>query len=221
MLPYVVYANSAEPPAIIIITKNAPADISISVNNNSMIGGSKRQTAWETYFAFYYRDLRSDENINLHVSGRGTSYELTIGKSFFKSYSNIVTLDFQNKTIIEGKLLSRSIFLISLRVSLTLLIEGLIFFLFGFRSKKSWIYFLIINLLTQGALNITLNGSSPFGSYVIIGLFLMEILIWIVETIAFLAFVKEHKKSRRAIYVFIANLASLILGGYLITILPI
>ena len=36
---------------------------------------------------------------------------------------------------------------------MTLLIEGALFFAFGFRKKLSWVLFIIINLITQGLLN--------------------------------------------------------------------
>jgi hypothetical protein len=39
--------------------------------------------------------------------------------------------------------------------------------------------------------------------------------------IAFPIFIDEHKKGRILIYVFIANLISLIAGGYIISVLPV
>jgi hypothetical protein len=110
---------------------------------------------------------------------------------------------------------------VSLRVVLTLLIEGLLFYLFGFRRKSSWIAFLVINLLTQGVLNIQLNNAVPFTGYLIFNLIFMELVVLLVEMISFLSYVKEHGKLRRAAYAFIANLASLVLGGWLITVLPV
>ena len=95
------------------------------------------------------------------------------------------------------------------------------FYLFGYRRKESWLIFLIINLLTQGVLNIWLNGSfTPLDSYIIFSLVFGEILVLIIEMIAFLILVKEHHRLRIALYVIIANLLSLIAGGYLITVLP-
>ena len=54
-----------------------------------------------------------------------------------------------------------------------------------------------------------------------LNLIIMEIFVFIAEIIGTLIFIKEHVKLRRILYVIVANLASLILGGYLITILPI
>jgi len=48
-----------------------------------------------------------------------------------------------------------------------------------------------------------------------------EIVVFIVEIIAFLILVNEHGRLRTASFVVLANLLSLIAGGYLITVLPV
>ncbi len=221
-MPVIAYANAAEPPSLIIIMKNAPEDVSVSVvSSNSMAEGKKSKTAWETYYTFYKRDLGSDTDIILRVSGDVIDYEQTIGKKYLEGYNNILTLDVSAQTISAGKVLSRSILLVALRVFLTLGIEGIVFFLFGFRDKTSWLAFLLMNLLTQGILNVILNRASPFASYLIFNLVLMEFWVFAAEIIGVLALIKEHGRFRRVSYVLVANLASLVVGGYLITVLPI
>ncbi len=220
--PVISYANSAEAPALIIIMKNAPADVSVSILLEDTIKEGKRsRTAWETYYAFYKRDLGNNNEITLKVSGNGTDYEQIVGEQYLNGYNSIVTLDFSAQTITAGKLPSRSILLVTLRVILTLAIESVIFFLFGFRDKKSWIVFLLMNLLTQGILNLVLNGAPPFKSYLIFNLVFMEFWVFLAEIIGVLIFMKEHGKLRRVFYALAANSASLVLGGYLITVLPI
>ena len=104
---------------------------------------------------------------------------------------------------------------------MTLAIEAIIFWLFGFRNKKSWIAFLIINIITQGALNIWLNGSAPLASYLFFSLIFMEFFVIIAEIIGFLAILKERGRGRTLLYVIAANLLSLLAGGYIITVLPV
>lgn len=221
-LPVIAYANSAEPPALIIIMKNAPEDVSISIiSADSAKEGKKRKTAWETYYAFYKRDLGSSKEITLRVSGNGISYDQTVGGQYVNGYNSIITLNFSAQTMTSGKLLSRSILLVTLRVFFTLAIEGVIFFLFGFRTKKSWIVFLLMNLLTQGILNVVLNGVSPFNGYLVLNLVFMEFWVFLAEIAGVLVFIKEHGSFRRVSYALVANLASLVGGGYLITVLPI
>ena len=221
-LPAAVYANAAEPPALVVIIKNAPEDAEVSIaGDNGLKEARKKTVAWETYYAFYRSSLGDGDEITLSVSGNGERFRKTVDLQQVREYDKIVTLDFAAQTLEPGKLLSRSILLVTLRVVLTLLIEGLLFYLFGFRRKSSWIAFLIINLLTQGVLNILLNNATPFTSYLIFNLILMEFVVFFVEMISFVSYVNEHRKLRRVAYAFIANLASLVLGGWLITILPV
>ena len=142
-----------------------------------------------------------------------------------KEYNNVYTLDLDSRTLTVGELPSRNIMLVTVRVLLTLLLEGLVFFLFGYRQKISWIIFLAVNLITQGALFICLNSlsSTPLTGvfYIIMVMIFAEILIFVIEMIVFLVFIKEHRRLRTAGYVLTANLLSLFLGGYLITALPL
>ena len=102
-----------------------------------------------------------------------------------------------------------------------MIIEAVVFITFGFRSKKSWLVFLIINLFTQGGLNIWLNSFSATNGYIIFSLVFAEIFILAIEMFGFLVFIKEHEKVRTVFYVILANAASLFLGGYLTTLLPL
>jgi hypothetical protein len=214
----VCYANSAEPPSILIIVANAPDDLDISIGPEN-IQAHRTDKGLESYFTFYSSDLKYSDYTVKVTTGDGT-FEMTLDTPL-ASYNNIFTLDLDSRTLSPGKSLSRSISLLALRILSTLLIEAIVFYLFGYRRKESWLIFLIINLITQGVLNIWLNGSfTPLDSYIIFSMIFGEILVLIVEMIAFLIFVKEHHRLRIASYVIIANLLSLVAGGYLITVLP-
>jgi hypothetical protein len=238
LLTVSVFANSAEPPKLLIIVENAPDDFAISwIVGETEFKGQKNTVAWESYYSFYDGSLydifgqtyemeaKKIGVISLKVFANGETFEIGINSSeLTNSYNRIFTLDINNRTVTQGKLLLRSIILVGLRVLLTLIIEGVIFFLFKFRNKRSWIAFLIINLITQGWLNIMLNNdTSPLTSnvYIILGLFIYEFIILIVEMIAFGFAVNEHKKWRVLLYVLAANTASFILGGILLSYLPV
>lgn len=215
------YANAAEPPSIIIIVPNAPDDLKISVaSNGKNYEGREYDKVIEKYYTFYARDIQQINKYNLIVSTEKESFELEMDKPI-KYYNNIYSLNLKDHTLTEGKLFTRSFFLVSMRVLLTLVIEGIIFLIFGFRNKKSWIAFLAINLITQGVLNIWINGFTPRESYLIFSLVYGEFFVFIAEIILFQSFCKEHSRLRKVFYVLTANLISLIVGGYIITILPI
>ncbi len=222
LVPAIAYTNAAEPPALVVIMTNAPADAEVSlVTAAGLVEVSKSRVAWETYYVFYHRDIGTSGEFTLQVSGNDIRYEQTVGVQYLNSYPGVITLDFAAQTIAGGKLLSRSILLVGLRVIFTLVIEGLVFYLFGFREKRSWRVFLAMNLLTQGLLNIALNGGSPLAVYLMFKLIIMEFWVFIAETAGALVLIKEHRRLRRVAFVLTANLLSLLLGGYLITVLPV
>ncbi|MDD4503731.1 MAG: hypothetical protein PHS15_02750 [Clostridiaceae bacterium] len=215
------YGNSAEPPSILIIVPDPPEDLEISIgSDNTNIKANKINKIIERYYTFYSEDLRMAEDYTININTGESNFQILLEEPL-KSYNNIFTLDLNNQKLIPGKLLSRSILLVSLRIILTLIIEAIVFRLFGFRNKKSWIAFLIINLITQGALNIWLNGYVPLASYLVFTLIFGEILVFVAEIIAFPALVKEHRPMRTILYVITANFLSLYAGGYIITVLPI
>lgn len=220
-IPSFITANSAEPPSILIIVSNPPKDLAISLQaKGGLIDAREIDKVIETYYLFYYRDIKEFPNFTFEISSGDINYNIEL-QAPVKSYNNIYTLDLDKGLISPGKLLSRSISLVALRVSLTLIIEGIVFWFLGFRKKRSWVTFLIINLITQGALNIWINGFSPMTSYIFLSLIFAEILILIVELFGFSTFVKELHKGDKILYVIVANFLSLVVGGYIISVLPI
>lgn len=218
---YTCYGNSAEPPSILLIVPNAPEDLEISIGSDNLYAKANIiDKHIEKYYTFYSQELRNVNKYSININTGDKSFEILMEEPL-KKYNNIYTLDLVKQTLTPGKLLTRSVFLVSLRITLTLLIEAIVFWLFGFRDKRSWIVFFTINLITQGALNIWLNGFVPLGSYLVVSLVFGEILVFIAEIILFLAIVKEHRPSRTLLYVITANFLSLYAGGYIITVLPI
>lgn len=222
ILPITALANSAEPPSLVILINNPPNDLLISmVSNENQPKAIVRRVAWEGYYVFYSRDMQAGGEYTFKVTTNGESFECTLDKPL-QRYNNVLTLDVPNRKLTLGKYPLRSVILVLTRILLTLLIEGMIFWLFKFRQKRSWLIFLAINLVTQGALNVWLNyGGSLMPSYLILNLVIGEFFVFAAELVAFPIFIKEHKKNRILIYVFIANMISLIAGGYIISVLPV
>ena len=222
IIPTKAWANSAEPPSLVILINNPPDDLSIVlVSNENQPKARVRRVAWEGYYAFYSRDMQASDVYTFKVTTNGESFECTLGEPL-QGYNNVVTLNVSNRKFTPGKYLLRTVLLVSIRLLLTLLLEGIIFWLFRFRQKRSWFMFLTINLVTQGVLNFWLSiGSSLMSRYLIFSLIIGEVFVFAAEMIAFPIFIEEHKKSRILIYVFVANLISLIVGGYIISVLPV
>jgi len=191
----------------------------VSKTGDAYVKAEKVEKAMEKYYTFYSRHLRDVSDYVFKVTTGNDSYEIAIDKPG-ERYNQIYTLNLTDRTLTPGKLLSRSVLLILMRVILTLIIEGIVFWMFGFRNKDYWIAFLIINVITQGLLNIWINGFFPIQSYLILNLVAAEILIFIAEIKAFLMIIKTQRL-RTVLYVLTANLMSLLAGGYIITVLPV
>lgn len=215
------FANSAEPPAILIIVENPPADLEITL----MVGSAatpahKTKKVIETYYTFYSRELRESDDYTLQVRTGDQSFKVPLALPVQK-YNTIFTLNLETRTLAEGTRPLRTAMLVSLRVVLTLLLEAAVFWLMGFRDKRTWAAFLGINLFTQGALNLWLSGMMPLQSYAILALIWGEIFVFLAEVTAFKLLVKEHSALRVIGTVLLANIFSLFAGGWLITVFPI
>ena len=179
---------------------------------------------WEKYYRLYYNHSSSQvkdlKDAVLVVQSNNKSFQCALPEETFRTYSNILTLDMESETLTMGQAPLRVPALVAMRVLLTMLIEGIIFLLFGFRQKRSWLVFTEVNLITQAGLNAMLTGPD-LGNYWIYGYLFVEIVVLAAELIAFLNLVKEFRKGRVALYVITANIASLIIGGMVITYLPV
>ena len=101
----------------------------------------------------------------------------------------------------------------------TLLIEGLLLFAFGYRSRRSWLVFLLVNLVTQGgfalylAVTVLNHGVSGWSLLFYIPI---EIIITAVELLCYRRLLTEKGKGRATGYAVAANVCSAVVGLWLI-----
>lgn len=225
-LPVSVSANSAEPPGMTVIVEGAPEDMELFLELKEepeyAVRIRKAEKNWEVYFRFYYSPEPGILNgAVIRVESGEKSFSCPVPEGVAGRYNNLLTLDFEARTLTVGQRWWRQPVLTAVRVTLTLLVEGLIFFAFGFRGKRSWILFCAVNLVTQGWLNYIINSGAFTNGYWVLGLYFAELVIFIAEAIVFPLAVKERKKWQRLLYALSANAASLIAGLLLIRYLPI
>lgn len=227
-----VKANSMEPPRIVIVVQNAPEDLELALkfadNPTSSRNFYKKKVAWETHYSFAKGMLRepdqSYDNAILVVQSSETSFEIPLPEEAYVQWDNACHLDLNNQSLTVGVNPVRTALLVLLRISLTLIIEGLVFYAFGYRQKASWIIFLVVNLVTQVALNFYIIEATPALSAYLGTLFtfiLAEGAILIAEPLAYALTFKEQSRSRAAVYGVVANLASIALGIVIFFLLPI
>lgn len=225
-VPVTASANSAEPPGIIVIVMNAPEDVTLTME---FPGPTEDEThvrhsaaAWEQHFRFYYHtDMENLEKAVIRVTSSEGSFTCPLPDGVNNGYNNLLTLNYTKQTLTLDQPAWRQPLYIATRVALTLLIEGILFFLFGFRAKRSWAVFLAVNLITQLWVNIFAASHAFSGGYWALGYFGIELLILLAESILFPAATREKKKWLCVLYALAANFASLIVGGWLISNLPV
>jgi len=229
VLPQFAVANSAEPPGMTVIILDPPEDLNITliVNHEGVLTVfpmQREQRLWETYYRYYYSgsSLTTEtlEQGSLSVTSEGKQIELPLDGFIKQTYRNVITFDLKQGKLILGSSWTRDVLLVVLRLGLTLFLEGIIFWIFGFRGKRNWMIFFIINSSTQVALNLMIHGPE-LGSYALMFYLLAEAAILLVEVIAFLFLLQKTSKWRTIAYAVTANLLSLVLGGYLLLWLPI
>lgn len=100
----------------------------------------------------------------------------------------------------------------------TLAIEGIIFWLFGFRERRSWLVFLAVNTVTQVGLHLVTGAMLAEAGWHFLNYFLtiivQELVIWGAEALAYALLLTERTRTRRVGYAFAANIASFVLGYF-------
>ena len=101
----------------------------------------------------------------------------------------------------------------------TLLIEGALLLLYGYRSRRSWLVFLLVNLVTQGAFaaylaaTVLSHGASRWS---LLFYFPAEVVITVVESLLYRRLLTERSWERAVGYAIVANACSATVGALLI-----
>lgn len=227
-IPVSASANSMGSPCFVVVVKNAPQDFSLNLrlkDGREYPGGiDVYQKGWETYFRFGYEEDFQDAA--LVFSFDGETHETPLPQSAYSGYNTILMLDLKTGKVTVGQNPWRTLLLALLRVSFTILIEGLVFFLFQYRTKRSWIVFVSLNLITQLGLNLFLLtqtniAADSYNHFWVLVYVLVEFFVFLTEMIALPIFLKEHGKGRAVLCALLANTASLLVGGFFLSNLPI
>ena len=101
----------------------------------------------------------------------------------------------------------------------TLLIEGVLLLAFGYRSRRSWLVFLLVNLVTQGGfalyLVVTVLNHGVSGWSLLFYL-PIELIITVVESLLYRRLLTERSWERAVGYAIVANVCSATVGLLLI-----
>lgn len=101
----------------------------------------------------------------------------------------------------------------------TLIIEGIILILFGYKLKENYKVLLVVNIITQIALTMTLGTTliiyGSLAAYFV--QFPVELIILIVEACIYYKYLKGRSVKRNCFYGVVANLASWLIGFLMIS----
>lgn len=219
LLPVSASANAAEPPSLVILVHNPPEDLTIElVNGSERQETAFRRIGWEGYYIVYH-NFKADGIYKLRVTTQGARFDCQTSQPL-NHYCSVFTLDLSARTLTPGTAPLHTLLTVSVRVALTLVIEGILFWLFGYRKNRSWRVFILVNLATQLVLTLLLRSGYTF-SIKLYDLWLAEVPVFLIEMFAMPILIKEHSKRRAVLFAFLANTASLSAGSLLITVLPV
>jgi len=183
----------------------------------------RSETVWEVWHRFEYCccfGATNIKNATLRITADDETFEININTEVFRDFNSIVTLDIGNRIIISGKVLSRSIFLISFRVVLLIAVAGILFCWFGYRKKSSWIAFAIISLFGELIINIFIDRYRIYPPWFFTGVFFGWTVIFVLRAIAMRITINEYDKSKTFLYSFVSGCVNIFLIWLLITFLP-
>lgn len=186
-----------------------------------------------TYYVVYmwrmhvYEDHMVEEDITIRVrSPNMETYELTIPPDSLNGYQSVLTLDVNQKEIHPARSNLRTMIMVINRLIITLILESVVFFLFQYRNRRSWICFLLINITTQLLLSLFLLHSSWITHFYIRSIdmaviLVAEVFIVFIEVVTCLLCIREHRKRRVILCVILSNMISYMIGSAFLMHLPI
>jgi hypothetical protein len=217
-----VSANTPPLPNIVIYVEDPPEDFSIVLvtSEESELPNIVKGRQGNYYaFNFWGLGIEDETGYTFQATANEEDTTLFIEGPLPSRTENYYILNIETQKLTEGPPTFPwlSAVLIGARLLLTLAIEALIFFILGYRQARSWIVFLIFNVITQGILFVWMNQFSPFFNYSY-ALIPGEFIVYAVETVGLPIFIREKKVFRTVLFAIVANTASLILGGLLLTL---
>ena len=135
-------------------------------------------------------------------------------------FQQVFSLDFADMTVVTSQSPAKS-YLIQFASTFfpTLIIEFLLLFAFGLSPKKYWWAVIAVNLATQLLLTsvIACNPGIMYSGFIFLFV-MLELLITVIEAVAYVIIMKKERLWKRIVYAVTANIVSATVGGILLTI---
>lgn len=135
-------------------------------------------------------------------------------------YQQVFSLNFADMTVKTSQSPAKSYFIQFASTFVpTIIIEFLLLFAFGLSPKKYWWAVLAVNFATQLLLTSVLacNPGIMYSGFIFFFV-MLELVIMLVEAVAYAKIMKKERLWKRIVYAVTANVASAVIGGILLTI---
>ena len=225
-----------QPPMITVVAYGAPRDLQMTVmihKEDRVVpaGMEKERRGWESVFriyrenvfdikAWYGNDYDLGDAVIVASSG-GVERELTLPREgLSNSRNDFFTLNWKTGVITTGLPRWRAAALAAMRILAGLLIELAVFFLYGFREKKTWVVLILVNLVTLGIWAWIVSGWLNALRQNLVWLILAAIMSFLGELAVILMLVDERDRNRTVSCLTVANGASLLAEILALSFLP-
>ncbi|MBO4914272.1 MAG: hypothetical protein J5449_03615 [Oscillospiraceae bacterium] len=226
-------------PVLTLLVPFAPGDMSVTLTiyKNDKTGQriipvklEKQRKGWETQYMLrreavygittWYGNAYDLKDATVTLEYGGENHKLFIPQELLseRNSEDYIQLNWRSGRM-TAMSSSRSLLLALMWTAIALAVEGIIFWLFGYRSKKSWIMFLIINTVTQTAHHAFVSGVNVNPSSIKVYALLIPVLL-LVEMVCFVVLIDEYSRDKTISYVVAANAASQAALGLLMSVLP-
>ena len=225
-------AKQVRTPGRSIFVINAPKNLKLFIQfrNSALPEPQEMQRTsryWETYYNYYYQQLpgRFDEDFigaKLIVRSSQYSYELPIPRDpEMRVDKRMMTLDLKQGTLVYGEPGWRAPLSVAGRVMLTLVLEGVVFFLFGMRDRMSWLGFFILNLITHSMLSSFLvHPIEAKGDFFMLVSYSVAIIL-VEAGIYYFTFREVELSPKMLLFALVANLVGFFLGNLIMPYFPV
>lgn len=215
-------ANSSMPPTLTVRVQDEPADLALWLEGAEGSEGAVRGEKIKGVYRFY--SLDPDKELSaLRVKTGGKEYSFDVTSEMFK---NGARLSFSSGEPKLTAMPDKTLISVLLNVLLTLAIEFAVLLLFGYRKGRTFLIFLITNLITQAAFNLFLYSDAlasviPFFIHSLFALIIAEILVILIEGAVYCLTFREHSRGRAWGYAVAANAASALLGTLIVFLISL
>lgn len=140
-----------------------------------------------------------------------------------KAFNSQIRFDVKSGIAKERSVVDQTLSMFIRTFIITVLIEGIVLWLFGFRSKHNMKILLKVNAYTQMGLTLVIAYSMYLMGILLalLAFAICEIVIFIVEARMFSKQLEGHTRRRRIVFALCANTASLLLGTFIAAALMI